>query len=211
MFRFVILIPSFNEEKTLKKIINNINKNDIYVINDASTDNTKLLKFKKNVKIINNKKNIGYENSLFKGIKILKNKEYDYIITMDADGEHSTSSLKKIIDYCNKYSPDLVVGNRSRKNRVSESLLSYLFKIRFNIFDPLSGFKAYKIKSIREHIKNYEIKQSFLVDLLYLFIKKGSQISNIVIASNAKPIRKSRVGNSISANFKIISCLIYLI
>ena len=95
MFRFVILIPSFNEEKTLKKIINNINKNDIYVINDASTDNTKLLKFKKNVKIINNKKNIGYENSLFKGIKILKNKEYDYIITMDADGEHSTSSLKK--------------------------------------------------------------------------------------------------------------------
>ena len=211
MFRFVILIPSFNEEKTLKKIINNINKNDIYVINDASTDNTKLLKFKKNVKIINNKKNIGYENSLFKGIKILKNKEYDYIITMDADGEHSTSSLKKIIDYCNKYSPDLVVGNRSRKNRASESLLSYLFKIRFNIFDPLSGFKAYKIKSIREHIKNYEIKQSFLVDLLYLFIKKGSQISNIVIASNAKPIRKSRVGNSISANFKIISCLIYLI
>ena len=72
MFRFVILIPSYNEEKTSKKIIKKLNKNNVYIINDASTDNTKNLTKNRNIKIINNKKNIGYENSLFKGLKKTK-------------------------------------------------------------------------------------------------------------------------------------------
>ena len=211
MFRFVILIPSYNEEKTLKKIIKKLNKNNVYIINDASTDNTKNLKKNRNIKIINNKKNIGYENSLFKGLKIIKNKKYDYVITMDADGEHSTSSIKKMEIFCNKYSPDLVIGNRSRKNRTSEKIVSFLFKSKYNIIDPLSGFKAYKLSSIRLYLKNYKIKQIFLVDLIYLFIKKKLKIFNIGIKSNVKPIRKSKVGNLLLSNFKIITCLIYLI
>ena len=211
MFRFVILIPSYNEEKTLKKIIKKLNKNNVYIINDASTDNTKNLTKNRNIKIINNKKNIGYENSLFKGLKKIKNKKYDYVITMDADGEHSTSSIKKMEIFCNKYSPDLVIGNRSRKNRISEKIVSFLFKSKYNILDPLSGFKAYKLSSIRLYLKNYEIKQIFLVDLIYLFIKKKLKIFNINIKSNVKPIRKSKVGNLLLANFKIITCLIYLI
>lgn len=211
MFRFVILIPSYNEEKTLKKIIKKLNKNNVYIINDASTDNTKNLTKNRNIKIINNKKNIGYENSLFKGLKKIKNKKYDYVITMDADGEHSTSSIKKMEIFCNKYSPDLVIGNRSRKNRISEKIVSFLFKSKYNISDPLSGFKAYKLSSIRLYLKNYKIKQIFLVDLIYLFIKKKLKIFNIDIKSNVKPIRKSKVGNLLLANFKIITCLIYLI
>ena len=161
MFRFVILIPSYNEEKTLKKIIKKLNTNNVYIINDASTDNTKNLKKNRNIKIINNKKNIGYENSLFKGLKIIKNKKYDYVITMDADGEHSISSIKKMQIFCNKYSPDLVIGNRSRKNRISEKIVSFLFKSKYNILDPLSGFKAYKLSSIRHYLKNYKIYQCF--------------------------------------------------
>ncbi len=211
MFRFVILIPSYNEEKTLLKIIKKLSKNNILVINDASTDNTKNLMLNKNIKIINNKRNIGYEKSLFKGLKILKNKKYDYVITMDADGEHSTSSLKKIMIFCKKYSPDLVIGNRTRKNRISEKIISFLFKLRFNILDPLSGFKAYKLSAIKPLIKNYQIKKNFFVDIINLFIKKKLIILNINIKSNSKPIRKSRVGNSIIANFKIMCCLIYLI
>ena len=211
MFRFVILIPSYNEEKTLKKIIKKLNKNNVYIINDASTDNTKNLKKNKNIKIINNKKNIGYENSLFKGLKIIKNKKYDYVITMDADGEHSISNIKKMKVFCNKYSPDLVIGSRSRKNRISEKIISFLFKTKYNILDPLSGFKAYKLSTIRLHLKNYKIKKIFFVDLVYLFIKKKLKIFNINIKSNVKPNRKSKIGNLLLVNLKIISCLIYLI
>mgnify|MGYP003682767099 FL=1 len=44
MFKFVILIPSYNEEKTLNKILDKVRKYQVYVVNDCSTDNTKNLK-----------------------------------------------------------------------------------------------------------------------------------------------------------------------
>lgn len=212
MHNFVILIPSFNEEKTLNLILKKLKTYKVVVIDDCSSDNTIQLKKKyKNVKIITNKKNLGYEFSLLKGLKYLKNKNFHYVLTLDADGEHCISNIKKIKLFCNKHSPDLIIGNRSRKNRISEKIISFLFKIRFNISDPLSGFKAYKLSVLKPLIKNYKIKKKFFVDVVNLFLEKKLKILNINIKSNSKPIRKSRVGNPIIANFKIMCCLIYLI
>tara|TARA_B100001093_G_C26500531_1_gene873123 strand:- start:48 stop:686 length:639 start_codon:yes stop_codon:yes gene_type:complete len=212
MFKFVILIPSYNEEKTLNKILDKVRKYQVYVINDCSTDNTKNLKKKfLNVKFIDNKKNIGYENTLFKGFRILNKKNFDYIITMDADGEHSIINIKKVIYYCQKYSPDLIVGNRSRKNRYVEIIFSKLFYLRYEIFDPLSGFKIYKVKILKTIIENYEVKKHFLIDVLKLFIKQKKKISTINIMSNSKPKRKSKIGNPFFLSTKIIYCFKYLI
>jgi len=212
MFKFVILIPSYNEEKTLYKILDKVRKYQVYVINDCSIDNTKNLKKKfLNVKFIDNKKNIGYENTLFKGFRILKKKNFDYIITMDADGEHSIINIKKVINYCQKYSPDLIVGNRSRKNRYVEIIFSRLFYLRYKIFDPLSGFKIYKVKILKTLIKNYKVKKHFLIDVLKLFIKHKKKINTIDIMSNSKAKRKSKIGSSFFLSTKIIYCFKYLI
>ena len=54
---------------------------------------------------------------------------------MDADGEHSVANLENSL-LCNKHNPDLVVEN-DLENRVLEKILSYLFKLRFEISDPL--------------------------------------------------------------------------
>ena len=211
MFKFVILIPSYNEERTLKKILHKIRKYEVYVINDCSTDNTKNLKNKfSNVVFINNKKNIGYEKTLFKGLKILKKKEFDYIITMDADGEHSIASIKKGIVYCKKKSPDLVIGNRSRKNRFIEIIFSKIFYTRYKIFDPFSGFKIYKVKVLEKFIKNYKIKKHFFIDLLKIFVQSKMKIGSINISSNSKPKRKSQVGSTFFVNIKMIYCFKYL-
>ena len=80
----------------------------------------------KRVKFIYNKQNLGYESSLLKGFQYIKNKDFDYVLTLDADGEHSISNINKFFNYCNKFSPDLIVGNRTRKNRFSENELCYL-------------------------------------------------------------------------------------
>ena len=211
MFNFVILIPSYNEEKTLSKILEKIKKYKIYIVNDCSIDNTKTLKNKfSNVEIINNRKNIGYEKTLFKGFQILKKKKFDYIITMDADGEHSITNIKKVVNYCKKNSPDLIVGHRSRKNRYVEVIFSKLFYLRYKIFDPLSGFKIYKIKTLKNLIQNYKVKEHFLIDILKIFIKKKKKICTINITSNAKPKRKSKIGNSFFISLKIFYCFKYL-
>ena len=163
MYNFVILIPSFNEEKTLNIILKKLKTYKVIVVDDCSFDNTNKLKNKyKRVKFIYNKQNLGYESSLLKGFQYIKNKDFDYVLTLDADGEHSISNINKFFNYCNKFSPDLIVGNRTRKNRFSEKTISLLFNLRYEILDPLSGFKIYNIKKLSQILKNYKKKNVFL-------------------------------------------------
>ena len=78
-----VIIPVFNEEKSIKNTINEIksvlkkNKLDknseIIVVNDGSTDNTKKILEKCDVVVINNPINIGYGFSLKRGINAAKN------------------------------------------------------------------------------------------------------------------------------------------
>ena len=212
MLKFIILIPSFNEERSLIKILKKIKNFKVQIIDDCSEDNTfKILKKFKNIMIHRNKKNIGYEQSLKKGFDLIRNRKFDYIITMDADGEHSSENLKKIIKFCRKNNPDLVIGNRHRKNRYLELILSYLFKFKFNVLDPLSGFKAYKIDKLNFVLKRNKIQNFFLVDLLVNFIDHKMHVKTINIKTNTKPRRKSKVGSFFWVNLKIFSCFKFIL
>ncbi len=211
MPKFVILIPSYNEKKTLVKVIKKLHKFKIQIIDDSSQDNTsKAVKNFKNVRLYRNKINIGYEQSLNKGFKLLGNSNFDFIITMDADGEHSTTNIPKIIEYCKKYNPDLVIGNRHKKNRYIEIILSYFFKLRFDIKDPLSGFKAYKVKKLNLILKKNKIKKYFLVDLLKNFIQSKMKIMTLDIKSITNFRRMPRVGSNLYVNSKILLCFKFI-
>lgn len=211
MPRFIILIPSYNEKKTLLKVLKKLNNFKIQIIDDCSQDNTvTILKKIKNVNVYRNKVNIGYEKSLLKGFKLLKNSNFDFLITMDADGEHSYKNIPKIIKFCKKYNPDLVIGNRTKKNRFIEIVFSYLFKLRFNILDPLSGFKAYKVKKLNLILKKNKIKKYFLVDLLKNFIKSKMKIKTMNVISTCDLKRVPRVGGNLYVNFKILLCLKFI-
>ena len=80
-FNFKILIPSFNELKSLKKIIYQFNsmkeidiRRDILILDDCSTDKTKIFLKKNKINFLRNNQNIGYENNIIKGINYLKKK-----------------------------------------------------------------------------------------------------------------------------------------
>ena len=99
MFRLGIVIPSKNEYHSLKKIIKELKKKNIYfiIIDDCSNDQTfKYLK-ENNLNFLRNNKNIGYTKSIIRGLNYLKRKKFDYILTMDADGEHKTKDIEKFI------------------------------------------------------------------------------------------------------------------
>lgn len=211
MFKFIILIPSYNEKKTLLKVIKKLHKFNIQIIDDCSQDNTDIsVKNFKNISLYRNIINIGYEQSLIKGFKLLGNRNFDFIITMDGDGEHSVTNIPKIIKCCQKFNPDLVIGNRNKKNRHIEKILSYFFKLRFGISDPLSGFKAYKVKKLNIILKKNKIKNYFLVDLLKSFIKSKMKIKTINIKSISDFRRIPRVGSNFYVNTKILLCFKFI-
>ena len=203
----IILIPSFNELNNLKKFIKEIHKRyKVLIIDDCSSDNTSTWLKKNKINFIKNKKNIGYEQSLIKGLKILsKVKKVEKIITMDADGQHNMKHIKKFINVSNNKNPDLIIGSRKKKNRFIESIISKIFQMKYSLEDPLSGFKLYKREKLKK-VRFDNFKNFFLVDLVLEFIKKKHKVISINIETN-KRFDNPKVGDLIETNFKMLSIL----
>ena len=177
----IIIIPTFNELRSIKKVIKDCPNNwNILVVDDASSDGTNLWLKKKKINFLLNKKNLGYEKSLIKGFKkVIKNKNLKYLATMDADGEHNPKYLKKMVNYISKKNLDMVISERNSYNRLSEAFVGKIFKLKYGIKDPLSGFKIYKVSALKKIIKNVKTN-SFLVDIICKF----SSLSKKKIRSN---------------------------
>ena len=208
MSKVLVLIPCFNEKGSLLKILKKI-RQKVIIMDDCSTDglSKEIKKLKnKNFTIISNKKNYGYEKNLLIGFQKVIKTSYDYVITFDADGEHDTKDLWRMEKYLALNKVDLLIGVRKSKNRFIEKLLSFFFKIFLNIDDPLSGFKAYKINRLKETIAQIRTN-FFLVDILTLFKRKKLLIKSIPVNSKILDNRRSRVGNEIFVNLKILRCL----
>jgi len=205
-----ILIPVYNEKKKIQELISKLKKKfNILVIDDCSTDGTFNFLKKKRIKFIRNKKNLGYERSLIKGFSIIKkNKKTKYILTMDGDGQHNPKFIKNLFDFLIRNNLDVVIGERCKKNRLIEKLISIIFSIKYNLKDPLSGFKIYKNEKIL-NINLIKIKKFFLVDLLIFLIEKKVKIRNFKIKTNPR-IDKPRVGNSFSTYLKMTKILFYV-
>jgi len=110
---FTVVIPAYNEENSIKEIVENIKKNlpkaEIIVVNDGSTDNTKKIVESLNVTLINHKQNMGYGAALKTGLKKAKTK---YVGFIDADMTYDPIYLKLFLEYIKKKNLDCVWGNR---------------------------------------------------------------------------------------------------
>lgn len=206
--KLILLIPSFNELENFKKFLLKLNKRyNLLVVDDFSTDMThRFLKVNK-IPFIRNKTNLGYEGSLINGIKhIKKQKKFEKILTMDADGQHNEKYIDRINKIYDKKNPDVIVGSRVKKNRIIEKIISYFFYKKFKINDPLSGFKIYKTDSLSK-LDLTKIKDLFLVDLLVQFLKAKRKVLSINIETRKRK-DYPRVGSTIKVNLKMLKILL---
>ena len=125
MNNFIILTPTFNDWKSLSKLLFEIDKNiaglkgnfKTLIINDASTVTPKLnlknVKRLRKIKIITLKKNLGSQKSICLGLKYLKKKKTKAIITIiDSDGEDDPKKIKKLIILAKKNPNSVITANR---------------------------------------------------------------------------------------------------
>ena len=140
MKKFVILIPLFNDWKSVSKLISEIdiqtlswNANvSIVIVNDASTEEKADFnpKFKKidSIKILNMKENRVHQRCIAAGLKyICKNEEFDHVIVMDADGEDRPEELNDFLTKALENPMKTITGNRFKR---SEGLI---FRILYEI------------------------------------------------------------------------------
>jgi glycosyltransferase involved in cell wall biosynthesis len=212
MSKLIILIPSYNEIKSLKKLLISLkNKYKILVVDDGSIDGTENFLKKNKINHIVNKKNQGYTFSLIRGINFIrKKKQIDYILTLDADGEHKLNYIKNIIDKIKTKKLDLVIGNRDSKNRISEILISNYVNIKYGVEDPFSGFKIYKSQHLYKYINKIHHKK-FMIDLLAMYLKNSLKVGNIQIKTKKIKNRQSKIGSGIINDVKMFSLIKYFI
>ena len=200
----IVLIPSFNELHNLKKFIIKLNKHyKVLIVDDCSSDNTFAWLKKNKINFIKNKFNLGYEQSLIKGFKyIIRSRKIKKIITMDADGQHDFKNIENFMKLDKKNELDLIIGQRNKKNRQIEKIISNVFYKKFRIMDPLTGFKMYNLDKLKK-INFTKLKNLFLVDLLLEFIKKGFKIRNVSIKIK-KRTDYPKVGGFFRVNLKMM-------
>ncbi|MBI5713706.1 MAG: glycosyltransferase family 2 protein [Chloroflexi bacterium] len=109
-----IIIPAFNEAATIGNVIEQTRQkcgdfvHEIIVIDDGSTDQTGALAHSKGARVIQHPCNMGYGAALKHGIRQATTQ---YIITMDADGQHRIEDVIKLWGSIGKY--EMVVGQRT--------------------------------------------------------------------------------------------------
>ena len=160
----LIALPAYNEKEDIGYIIPQIQKYnlDILVIDDGSTDGTqKELSEIGNIKIITHEKNLGYGRTLIDAFQYGISNGYDYLITMDCDGQHIPDEIPIFLEQVPEY--DMISGTRySSPDNLSKEVPRDRYKINMeitqiinritdlNLTDSFCGFKAYKIDSLKK-------------------------------------------------------------
>ena len=192
-----IIIPVYNEEKTIKIILdkvlkqNELNK-EIIVINDFSTDNTKSLiedEFLNKIKLINNDRNYGKGFSVKRGIEAASG---DIILIQDGDLEYDPTDYQKILDPLIENRADVVYGSRflgSGEKRVLffwHRFGNYLLTLfsnsltNLNLTDMEVGYKAFK-KEVFSDIVLEEKRFGFEPEITAKIAKKKLRIFEVGI------------------------------
>lgn len=117
--RLAIIIPAFNEEKTIEKVIKTlpkklpkITKIEVVIINDGSIDRTADIAHKLKTTVISHCLNRGLGAALGTGFEYARRKRFDLLVTFDADGQHNPSDIAPVIKPIVNKKADIVIGSR---------------------------------------------------------------------------------------------------
>lgn len=170
MNKVLLIIPAYNEEKNIERVVDNIVQNypqyDYIVINDGSKDATRDVCRKRGYQYLNLSINLGIGGAVQTGYKYAKDKGYEIAVQIDGDGQHDIAYLEKMIPLLYNGSADVVIGSRfidkegfqsSFTRRMGIKMLSWLIFICTGkrIKDVTSGFRAVNKRFIDIYAQYY--------------------------------------------------------
>jgi len=177
-----IIIPAFNEEKTIETVIKeipekfqSIDKMEVIVIDDGSSDNTAAIAQKCGAIVYSLKHNQGLARAISLGFSKCIENNSDIMIILDADNQYDSSEIPLILEPIINKKADIVLGDRQirrlehmptqRKigNQIASKVLSMV--VGNKITDGQTGFRAFNRESMKRiHLfSNYTYTQETIV------------------------------------------------
>lgn len=136
------VIPAYNEEETVATVVRGAAKHvdEVIVIDDGSTDKTAENAREAGAKVIK-QENAGVLEATQRGIRGAKG---DFIVTLDADGQHNPEEIPELVQPLLNDEADLVLGKRPNFPHFSEWLITKLVELKTPCADASTGFRAIK-------------------------------------------------------------------
>lgn len=199
--KLTIVIPAFNEEKTIRNVVNEVICYGIpIVVDDGSMDDTARIAAEAGAVVVQHAGNFGYDCALNSGFEKAKLLDSEIILTFDADGQHSASLIENFVTAIDG-GADVVIGIRNRTGRFTESIFSWISTKFWGIKDPLCGMKAYRTEVYRS-LGHFDSYNSIGTELCIFAAKQDFVIEQIPFQVQER-VDKSRFGWAIHANWKI--------
>lgn len=198
----IVVIPAYNEEKTISTVINDIKKRhsfDVIVVNDHSSDNTGEIASGSGAIVLSHPIRGGALCAIQTGIRYALKKGYDYVVTMDADGQHLADSINDVLKPVVYDEADVVIGSCIQRASWARRLAWVIFRLLsgVNIKDLTSGLRAYNRRAMRLVISRrallYDYQDMGL--LLYLIIN-GMRIREVEVNMLCRLDGHSRIFSS---------------
>lgn len=218
--KLTVLIPAYNEEKTIGKVIKeipkeipNIDKIDVVVINDGSSDDTVQASKDSGAKVFSFKQNQGRAKAVAEGFKKFLESGSDILVLTDADDQYDSGEIPLVVNPILNGDADMVLGDRQVKkldhmkfgnkigNRMVTKTLSSLIKM--DISDGQSGFRAYTREAVAKlHIfSSYTFTQETLIETKF----KGLKMINVPITFRKRADKSRLISNIFSYASKTLT------
>lgn len=170
---FAIVIPAYNEEATIKDVVNAaLEQSDtVIVVDDGSKDKTIEKINELPITLIKHERNKGKAASLWDGFMAAIEAGCDAIITIDGDGQHSPEDIPLLVKKAEEYPSDIIIGARLADKSAIPAKRYYANKFAnfwiawaagYPIADSQSGFRLYP-KKLFDNL-SISVEQSFVFE-----------------------------------------------
>lgn len=221
MDRIAVLIPCYNEEKTIAKVVTDTRKAlpdaVIYVYNNNSTDRTAELAAAAGA-VVRNEYMQGKGNVIR---RMFREVDADCYIMVDGDDTYPMEKAPEMVDLVLHHNADMVVGDRlsstyftenkrpfhNMGNSLVRSAINHLFGC--SIKDIMTGYRAFSydfVKTFPVLSKGFEIETEMTIHAVY----NNMQIENVVVDYRDRPEGSTSKLNTFGDGFKVIGTIFNL-
>ena len=213
----LVIIPAFNEEESIEKVIDDIPKDlasEIVVVNNNSTDSTRL-KAESAGAIVLDEPQMGYGYACLQGIDYARKKEEkcnpEIIVFLDGDYSDFPKEMTELVRPIIEENFDMVIGSRTLGNAqegallpqqifgnwLATKLIRLLYGMKFTDLGPFRAIKFDKLLQLNMADKTY----GWTVEMQVKAAKEKFRCTEVPV-SYRKRIGVSKIAGTVSGSFK---------
>ena len=215
--KILIIIPSYNEEANIERVVNNLIYNypqyEYVVVNDGSKDATAAICRKCGYNLIDLPINLGLAGAVQAGMRYAVKKGFDAAIQFDGDGQHKPEFIEKLIGEMEESGAQIVIGSRfvtEKKDKTlrmaGSNILSFIIKIftGYKITDPTSGMRVFR-KDILQKFA-FDMNYGPEPDTISYLIKQGTVVREVQVTMDERVAGESYLNIIRSMEYMIQMC-----